>query len=191
MNKTELKQEITQLVESIYTNLHKLEYSSKHVLKAKKFLDSKLLKQIHRIAYVTSAYKGEKKEYLENLLKEAKKLMECTESAIKSVHTYEAFGVEFVEHEDCVGICSVSPKANWQKAMFAIAHHFEKELVFMVRKTNSFEVALMKRWKMPVEDANIEGYYKCRMSLDWQMEVAWRMQRIVCRTGEKNVSIAK
>ncbi|MBK1611749.1 hypothetical protein [Bacillus cereus] len=172
MNKTELKQKITELVELIYNNLHKLEYSSKHSLKAKEFLNRESLKQLHKIAY-TKAYKGLRRDSLAESLKVAEKFLEYTEASIKGVHTYEAHGVEFVEHEDCVGICSVSPNANWQNAMIEIAHSFDKEIVFMVRETNNDEVALMKRWKMPVEDANVEGYFKCRMPVEWQMDVGY------------------
>lgn len=172
MNKTALKQKITELVELVYSNLHKLEYSSKHSLKAKEFLNRESLKQLHKIAY-TKAYKGLGRDALAESLKVAEKFLEYTEASIKGVNTYEAHGVEFIEHEEHVGICSVSPKAEWQKAMIEIGHFFDKEIIFMVRKTNDDEVALMKRWKMPVEDANIEGYYKCRMSVEWQMAVGY------------------
>lgn len=172
MNKTELKQKITELVGLIYINLHKLEYSSKHALKAKEILNRESLKQIHRIAY-TKAYKGLRRDALIESLKVAEKFLEHTNSAIEGVNTYEAHGVEFVEDDGFIGIYSVSPKADWQKAMIEIAHFFDKEIIFMVRKTNNDEVALMKRWKMPVEDANVEGYYKCRMSVEWQMAIGY------------------
>ncbi|KEK23864.1 hypothetical protein [Bacillus gaemokensis] len=176
MNKLELKEQITKLAELIYTNLHKLEYSNQFSSRAKEFLNSDELKQIHRIAYTASAYKGENRESLEHILTVAKNLMEYSNSAVdSSKHTYEAYGVEFLEHEnEYAGICSVKPGLDWKKAMFVISHHFGKKIVFMVRETNSFEVALMNRWKMPVEDSNITGYHKCVMSVVWQMARAYK-----------------
>lgn len=176
MNKLQIKEAIWNCVKKSYEIIYKLEFSEKHAMEVSELKNSSVLKHLHRIGSRKTVYQSIKKEELEMLLNEAMGILHSLETSQKEVHTYETDGVEFIEHEDFVGVSSVSIGCRWDNFVIKCFHTFHKPISFMVLKHNALERELMKKWNhKPIEE--IQDYYRYMISLSEQSNIMLKYNR--------------
>jgi hypothetical protein len=170
MTKEEIKNQIWECVQKSYELIYKLQFSAEHAVEVNELKESTIFKQIVRIATKKSVYKSLKKDYLEKMLNEAMGILHNLELSQKEVITYEANGIEFIEHEEFVGVSLVKPNADFKAFLQVVYHTFHKPVSFMVNKHNDIEVAIMNKWGLPVVE-DLDCYHKCIMDLDYQKKI--------------------